>query len=756
MTTDNINPNTNPTGVPENAAGAPGVPTGTSDSTTGAPGVPTGTPDSTTGVPGASTGTPNSTTGAPGIPTGAPDSTTGASAADSAEAQKRSQELAQAYADDRERKRVREDELEAAKEYLTVLLQEAEGKSEELQVQKAENAKLQSQLETANERITQLEAEDHDHRVTKSASSFWMCFALVEIVLVAGLAIALMFSMRSNRIGNEGGTGSGSHQPAVTTITEPTPAPELTAVYTEGLEAKAKALSAESTAPFECSAQTVDGLEYLSFSYGDVSVLYKNEYLLSEMTFRKAVIIENAGERIVFSDSYDLGGDLSALCPTITTIGGEEFLCFAAGSPVPSLMRLVSCKSLAVYSCDSIAELVRASLKTELVPAGRTNFAAKNIDEVVLAETEQDAQATAAAGLEGYILAMDSGSAMYYYSVSESDYNNVVYYENDPADVESRFNYTANADGIKWSTYVLLDDNYYLGELSGYLIPSDGTLKLSGVRYGAFVPFDQENPERQRIIIPAEAVPDRYLTVSGDNGERFLVAFNENVKACSYNMDNLITDDPNNWVYVDDGGNIVSHRGIDVSKYQADIDWNKVAEAGVEFAIIRMGFRGMNEGTLETDPYFTKNMKGATQAGLKVGVYFFSQAVNEDEAIAEADFVAKAIKDYEITYPVVFDTERVSTYAARANGLSVQTRTAVCRSFCDRIKEHGYRPMIYANTKYMLMGLDLEQLNDYDKWFACYNPTITYPYDFTILQYTDGGVIPGVGGNVDINICFEE
>ncbi|WP_051650790.1 glycoside hydrolase family 25 protein [Lachnoclostridium phytofermentans] len=167
-----------------------------------------------------------------------------------------------------------------------------------------------------------------------------------------------------------------------------------------------------------------------------------------------------------------------------------------------------------------------------------------------------------------------------------------------------------------------------------------------------------------------------------------------------------------------------------------------------------MGFRGFNEGTLELDPYFVQNIEGAIKAGVSVGVYFFSQATTIEEAMEEADFVLEQIKDYKISYPVIFDTEYVTTYDARANNLSRQLRTDITKTFCEKIQSAGYHPMIYANTKWMVMGIDLEQLSAYDLWFAYYGNNLTFPYDFQMYQYSDSGSIPGIKGNVDLNISF--
>lgn len=199
---------------------------------------------------------------------------------------------------------------------------------------------------------------------------------------------------------------------------------------------------------------------------------------------------------------------------------------------------------------------------------------------------------------------------------------------------------------------------------------------------------------------------------------------------------------------------VVSHKGIDVSKFQGKIDWGKVAADGVEFAIIRAGYRGYGEnGTLAEDDTFDANMKGAADAGIKTGVYFYSQALNEEELMEEAQLVLRKIAPYEISGPVVFDVEKASGNG-RMNGLSVEERTRLTKLFCETIEEAGYKPMIYHNMEMALLMLDLKQLEEYDKWFAYYKPELYYPYEYSMWQYTDKGRVAGIEGDVDLNISF--
>ncbi|MCR5282697.1 MAG: N-acetylmuramoyl-L-alanine amidase [Lachnospiraceae bacterium] len=196
--------------------------------------------------------------------------------------------------------------------------------------------------------------------------------------------------------------------------------------------------------------------------------------------------------------------------------------------------------------------------------------------------------------------------------------------------------------------------------------------------------------------------------------------------------------------------------GIDVSKFQGDIDWEAVAASGVQFVIIRLGSRGYGSGELVMDDKFVENIEGAQAAGIKTGVYFFSTALNEKEAVAEADYVLDAIAGYRIDMPVVFDTEIITYDKARNADMTPNELTQATRAFCDRIKNAGYTPMIYANAKRFTTVLHLEELEGYEKWLADYRSVPDYPYDFRMLQFTEHGSVPGIATDVDINLLFSK
>jgi GH25 family lysozyme M1 (1,4-beta-N-acetylmuramidase) len=194
--------------------------------------------------------------------------------------------------------------------------------------------------------------------------------------------------------------------------------------------------------------------------------------------------------------------------------------------------------------------------------------------------------------------------------------------------------------------------------------------------------------------------------------------------------------------------------GIDVSHHQKKINWKRVAADGIDFAMIRVGYRGAEQGTLQEDTSFRDNITSAAAVGVSVGAYFFSQATSEAEAVQEADYVIDALSSAAVTMPVAFDIEEVEGTASRTDSLTPEQVTTFARAFCDRIAEAGYTPMIYANTKWFIARMNLENLSGYGKWLAQYFEYPAYPYEFAIWQYTNTGKVNGIKGDVDMNLAF--
>lgn len=196
-------------------------------------------------------------------------------------------------------------------------------------------------------------------------------------------------------------------------------------------------------------------------------------------------------------------------------------------------------------------------------------------------------------------------------------------------------------------------------------------------------------------------------------------------------------------------------KGVDVSQHQGTIDWNRVKAAGYEFAILRIGYRGYGQsGALMLDYTFHDNIRAAQEAGLDVGVYIFSQAVNEAEALEEAQLVLDNLAGYELDLPVVYDPELIRDAVARTDDVTGEQFTKNTILFCQRMEEAGYQPMIYSNMVWEAFLFDMGQLTEYPIWYADYEPIPQTPYDFVFWQHSSTGRVDGISGDVDLNVQF--
>ena len=191
-------------------------------------------------------------------------------------------------------------------------------------------------------------------------------------------------------------------------------------------------------------------------------------------------------------------------------------------------------------------------------------------------------------------------------------------------------------------------------------------------------------------------------------------------------------------------------RGIDVSKFQGSIDWNAVKNDGITFAIIRCGYRGYGSGALVEDSTYRRNIQGAINAGLKVGVYFYSQAINEQEAVEEASMVLSLVSGYSLPLGVYYDTESVS--GGRANALGAAERTACAVAFCETIRGAGYRAGVYSYASWFYNALNFANISKYNIWIAQYRDKLSFSYKYNIWQYTGSGRVNGISKPVDMNI----
>ena len=234
-------------------------------------------------------------------------------------------------------------------------------------------------------------------------------------------------------------------------------------------------------------------------------------------------------------------------------------------------------------------------------------------------------------------------------------------------------------------------------------------------------------------------------------GDTWLAALSD-VPRHEMDFDNVRLENGFKNYYID--GVKANETGIDVSYHQGDIDWEAVKADGVDFAMLRLGYRGYESGQINVDERFHEYADGALGAGLDIGVYFYSQAVTAEEAVEEAEAVLNEIGDYEIMYPVVFDWEIVGEESARTNVVSADVLNECAAAFCNRIAKGGYIPMVYSVKRMALTKFDMSRLAGFDFWLAEYRDIPEYPYLFTMWQYASDGHVNGIEGEVDLNMSL--
>lgn len=223
-------------------------------------------------------------------------------------------------------------------------------------------------------------------------------------------------------------------------------------------------------------------------------------------------------------------------------------------------------------------------------------------------------------------------------------------------------------------------------------------------------------PEDEKLSSDEEMNDGKHISIEDTEGNKIWYEILESVPKNTYQLNQYLSKNGEKLSYSENGKS--SMFGIDVSKYQGTIDWELVRESGVQYAMLRVASRGYGSGQLLLDENFVKNAEGANKNGIKVGVYVYSQAVNELEAIEEANFAVAAVSNYKITYPIACDIEEVENDTARTDKLTVEERTKCVKAFCDTVKTYGYKPVIYAERDMLISKLDMEALSGYDVWLA--------------------------------------
>ncbi|MBQ9767821.1 MAG: glycoside hydrolase family 127 protein [Lachnospiraceae bacterium] len=473
---------------------------------------------------------------------------------------------------------------------------------------------------------------------------------------------------------------------------------------------------------YRASVVRLNGKQYICIEGNGLKTYYLNEVAENES---KHVYLEKGDKKALYfwDYSFDSPEDLCPLSGVFNGAETEQYAFYMDGAK--SNVHVLDAVTLEECKIIPYEETVEQMLNVEAYTEGDTDLRV----DMTVAEVSYSFSVPKKTGLfimEDYELRLDS------------------------------LGYTMTEEGVRFDAYVMSADSY-LGKVVGRMEYTNQVYVLNQLDFYAYAEEEFGNVSEDPVIAATtlESAEKERIAVAGDRGERLLIPVREDVKRYSYNEESFLKEDNGEISYVQNG-KTVSVKGIDVSKYQEKIDWETVAASGVEYAMIRLGFRGMGtNGTCELDTYYKRNVQGALDAGIEVGVYFFSQATTVEEAKEEAQFMLKYIKDYDITWPVAYDTEEISSYeAARANSISREDRTACAKAFMDEIAAAGYTPMLYANTRWSVLKLDLGQLADYDLWYAYYGESPYYPYHYTMWQYTNVGEIPGINGNADVNISF--
>lgn len=287
-------------------------------------------------------------------------------------------------------------------------------------------------------------------------------------------------------------------------------------------------------------------------------------------------------------------------------------------------------------------------------------------------------------------------------------------------------------------------------------VDKDGSIYIAPVEPGD---YQVSLKETEGFVLAEEAVPvsvKEQIDYTVIDDISFMIKsvdeINEAEEDTAINDAELNADGTESNRRLDDGDALF---GIDVSKWNKEIDWESVRASGVDFVIIRCGYRGSKTGALVEDPYFKKNVEGAQAAGLKVGIYFFTQATTEIEAVEEASMALMLSRNYKLALPIFIDTEGAGG-GGRADGLGVDTRTAVCEAFCRTIENSGFNAGVYASKNWFINNLSTENLSDYTIWLAQYSRAATYDGRYDLWQYTSAGTIDGIETRVDLNMCYKD
>ena len=265
---------------------------------------------------------------------------------------------------------------------------------------------------------------------------------------------------------------------------------------------------------------------------------------------------------------------------------------------------------------------------------------------------------------------------------------------------------------------------------------------------------EEQQQKEQEQVLNDPATDGKHTLVTNPDGTDEWVLISPYLNKSTYDFTKM-EDKAGLKRYVENGKKI-SYVGTDISKQTGSVNFASLKAAGVDFVMIRLGGRGYSSGQITLDENFKENIEGAIAEGLDIGIYFYSQAISQDEANEEANFVVNNLEPYRahIKYPIAFDMEFVANDEARIDGLSREDRTTIATSFLEGVKAAGYVPMIYGDKEWLIKEVDLAKLQNYDVWLTQEEDIPDYPYQFAMWQYSTKGVLNGIKGDANLNICF--
>lgn len=276
---------------------------------------------------------------------------------------------------------------------------------------------------------------------------------------------------------------------------------------------------------------------------------------------------------------------------------------------------------------------------------------------------------------------------------------------------------------------------------------------------------DEKNPApvQTQVEVTEPEVTENELDPSTDglhtlitykDGTEEWLEINPYLALNDYNESNFVF--VNNIMKYYENGVNVSYAGVDLSKNEDYVDFERLKSAGIDYVMIRLGQRGFVSGEITLDENFQDNYDRASAAGLDIGVYFFSQAITVEEAKEEAEFVIATLSENKINYPVVFYMEDVSGSDVRTKDLTQMARTNIAIAFMDAVEEAGYIPIICGNKEFLLKKISFGSLIGYEVWLCQEADTPDFPYEYSMWRYTEFGNIAGISGYANLNICFKD